>query len=95
MYAGGRPLWQLSIAVHDRTTGPVPVLRWSPTLHRVVEAARDRIMRGVGTDEPLIVPEGDELAAMIVTRQWRKPLRIDEVNRMAPTPEVRERRERP
>jgi hypothetical protein len=91
VYAGGRPLWQLSIAVHDRT-GPVAVLRWSPTLHRLVEAARDRIMRGVGTDEPLIEAVGE---GNMATRQWRKPLRIDEVNRMAPTPEVRERRGRP
>lgn len=94
MYAGGRPLWQLSIAVHDRS-GPVPVLRWSPTVHRRVEAARDRIMRGVGTDEPLIVPDGEEAAGLHVTRQWRKPLRIDEVTRLAPTAEVRERRGRP
>lgn len=52
-------------------------------------------MRGVGTDEPLIVPEGEEAALLQVTRQWRKPLRIDEVARLAPTPEVRERRGRP
>ena len=90
MYAGGRPLWHLSLAVHDRS-GPVPVLRWSPTLHRRIEAMRDRIMRGVGTDEALIP---DELPTR-VTRQWRKPLRIDEVARMAPTPEVRERKGRP
>ncbi len=54
----------------------------------------ERIMRGVGTDEPMI--EDPEEAAMLrSTRQWRKPLRIDEVNRMAPTPEVRARQGRP
>ena len=71
------------------------VLRWSPTDHRKVEAARDRIMGMCGTDEPLIEPEGEELAVLKATRQWRKPLSIQEVNRMAPTPEVRERRGRP
>lgn len=30
-----------------------------------------------------------------VTRQWRKPLAIEEVNRMAQTPEVRARPGRP
>jgi len=93
VYARGRPLWHLSLAVHQRG-GPVRVLRWSPTIHRRIEAARDRIMRGVGTSEPLIEPAGEELALLMATRQWRKPLRIDEVNRMAPTPEVRERRGR-
>jgi hypothetical protein len=94
VYAGGRPLWQLSIAVQGRR-GPVDVLRWSQTDHRRVEAARDRIMAMCGTDEPLIEPAGEEAALMMVTRQWRKPLSIEEVNRMAPTPEVRERRGRP
>lgn len=91
MYAGGRPLWQLSIAVHDRT-GPTRVLSWSRTLRRQVDAARDRIMRGVGTDEPLIEAIGE---GNVATLQWRKPLRIDEVNRMAPTPEVLQRTGRP
>jgi hypothetical protein len=54
-----------------------------------------RIMRGVGTHEPLIEPEGEEAAMLRFSRQWRKPLRIDEVNRMAPTPEVRRREGRP
>ena len=94
MYAGGRPLWQLSIAVHDRT-GPVPLLRWSAAEHHRVKIARRDIMRGVGTDEPLIMPTGEEAATLRVTRQWRRPLRIDEVNRMAPTPEVRAREGRP
>jgi hypothetical protein len=30
----------------------VTVLRWSATKWRKAEALRDRIMRGVGTDEP-------------------------------------------
>jgi hypothetical protein len=76
-------------------TGPVPVLRWSPTIHRRIEALRDRIMRGVGTDEALIVPDGEEAAALVATRQWRKPLRIDEIARLAPTPDVRARWGRP
>lgn len=45
-------------------------------------------MRGVGTDEEYVQE------AMLVSVHWRKPLRLDEVNRMAPTPEVRERQGR-
>lgn len=71
------------------------MLSWSPTIHRRVEAARDRIMAMCGTNEPLISPEGEELALLVRTRQWRKPLSIEEVNRMAPTMEVRERKGRP
>ena len=48
-------------------------------------------MRGVGTEEPLI---RDDYPTTI-SIQWRKPLSLVEVNRMAPTPEVRERRGRP
>jgi hypothetical protein len=33
----------------------------------------------------------DVLGANAVAVHWRKPLRVDEVNMMAPTPEVRER----
>ena len=94
MYAGGRPLWHLSLAVHNRS-GPVPVLSWSPITHRRIEALRDRIMRGAGANDAMIEPEGFELALLKVTRQWRKPLRLDEVTRMAPTVEVRERKGRP
>ena len=70
----------------------MPVLRWSLKLRREVEAARDRIMRGVGTDEALIEAVGE---GNISTIQWRKPLSIEEVGRMAPTPEARERKGRP
>jgi hypothetical protein len=59
---------------------------------RKVEAVRDRIMAMCGTDEPVIEAIGE---GNVVTMQWRKPLRIDEVARMAPTPEVRERKGRP
>jgi len=70
------------------------VLRWSLTDRRKVEAARDRIMAMCGT-QPLIEPEGEEAALLRVTQQWRRPLSIEEVARMAATPEVRERRGRP
>jgi hypothetical protein len=76
-------------------TGPVPVLRWSPTVVRKVEFVRDRIMDRCGTSEPLIAPEGEELALLKVTMQWRRPATLIEVNRMAPTPEVRARPGRP
>ncbi len=75
------------------------VLSWSPTTWRKVEAVRDRIFRGVGTDEPLIAEDLAELAAAFgrppCSMQWRKPLSISEVNRMAQTPEVRARQGRP
>ena len=63
----------------------MPVLRWSPTKLRKAEALRDRIMRGVGTDESWVIEHGS------ITVHYRRPLRLDEVNRMAPIPEVRAR----
>ena len=49
-------------------------------------------MRGLGTDEAYIM---EEMSAMLGERaisvHWRKPLRIDEVAQMAPTPEVKDR----
>ncbi len=82
---------------HQRRGSPVPVLRWSLTTHRAIEVARDRIFSRCGTDEPLYESGADEFPPghLQVTRQWRKPLRIDEVARMAPTPEVKERKGRP
>ncbi len=71
---------------------PVPVLRWSPTKWRKAEALRDRIMRNVGTDEPWVIEDmSDRLGLMAVAVHYRKPLRIDEINRMAPTNAVRSR----
>jgi len=64
-------------------------------MHRRAENIRDRLMRGVGTSEPFIEPVGEELAMIKSTRQWRKPLSIEEINRMAPTLEVRARPGRP
>ena len=66
---------------------------------RRIEATRDRIMRGVGTREPFIGEDVQEMAAALGTSpsamHWRKPLSIEEVNRMAPTEEVRTRPGRP
>ena len=56
---------------------------------RLVARARARLFEGIGTSEALIEERGT------VTLGWRKPLRIDEINRMAQTPEVRERKGRP
>jgi len=60
-----------------------------------MEAIRDRIMHNTGTDEPWYL-DAEFLADFPDARSanWRKPLRIDEVNQMAATPEVRERRGR-
>ena len=64
-------------------------------MHREAEAACQRIMAMCGSDEPLIEPEGEELAMLKRTRQWRKPLSIVEVAQMAPTQEVLSRPGRP
>jgi hypothetical protein len=56
---------------------------------------RDRIFARCGSAEPVIEPDAEERAVMLVTRQWRKPLSITEIARMAPTPEVRARPGRP
>ena len=78
---------------------PVPVLSWSPTIWRRAEHIRDRILRGLGTDEAIIA---DDIAAMAAAfgaspkaMHWRKPVSILEINRMEPTAEVKERRGRP
>lgn len=72
------------------------MLRWSPTKWRKAEAARDRVMRGLGTDEEYIMEEMTMmLGERAVSVHWRKPLRIDEIPRMAATREVRERPGRP
>lgn len=67
------------------------VLRWSPTRWRKMEAVRDRILFRLGTSEPVIPISGEERALAKTTMQWRKPLSIEEINQMAPTPEVRQR----
>jgi hypothetical protein len=56
-------------------------------------------MRGTGTSEPFIQEDVAAMAAEFGYQprsvQWRKPLSIEEINRMAPTAEVRERKGRP
>jgi hypothetical protein len=46
-------------------------------------------LRTLGTAEPLV----KEITTHAI--QWRKPLSIEEINQMAPTPEVRRREGRP
>lgn len=70
---------------------PVKVLRWSATTWRRMEATRDRIMFGYGTDEPWYLDEDWLESGERYTVQWRKPLSVSEVNQMAPTPEVLQR----
>lgn len=73
----------------------MPVLRWSPNDRRRIEAARDQLFRQIGTDEPLYEEDMRSLlGAQAVTVNWRKPLRIEEINQLAPTPDVRARRGR-
>lgn len=60
-------------------------------------------MAGVGSSEPLIETGRTELPKVAHllpgssprTRQWRKPLSIEEIAQLAPTPEVRAREGRP
>lgn len=61
---------------------------------RKMEALRDRLLFKVGTDELWFLD--DEFLSQFggVSAHWRKPLRIDEVNQMAPTLDVRERQGR-
>lgn len=63
-------------------------------MHRHAEAARDRVLRNIGTNK-VIEPAGAELASITSTRQWRRPLREDEIARLAQTAEVRARTGRP
>jgi hypothetical protein len=59
---------------------------------RKAEAARDNQTLGLGTTEPWFTEElTQDFGSAAVAVHWRKPLRIDEVNRLAPTPEVRAR----
>lgn len=92
-YAGGRPLWHVSIALMGRDgRGPVSVLRWSPSQWRKAEAAREATLRGAGTTEPWFMETlADTRGEQAVAAHWRKPLRLDEVNLLAPTAEVRAR----
>lgn len=62
-----------------------------------MEAIRDRLMFGCGTEEPWFFDAefyGD-FRDEAVAAHWRKPLRIDEVNQLAPTAEVIARPGRP
>lgn len=94
MYAGGRPLWHLSLCWQEDRK-PVSVLRWSPTRWRKMEALRDRLLFRCGSPEPVIPIEGEERTMALVTMQWRKLLSIEEVSQQAPTAEVRAREGRP
>lgn len=50
------------------------------------------MMRGAGTEEPWFQEDmTGELGEAAVAVHYRKPLRLDEVNRLAPTAEVRAR----
>ena len=64
---------------------------------RRMEGLGDRIMRGCGTEEPWFYDAEfyGEYQDEAVAAHWRKPLRLDEVNLMAPTVEVIARPGRP
>jgi hypothetical protein len=69
--------------------GPKPLALFTRQQLGKLEATRDVIMRFIGTKEALI-PEHRPSALT-----WRKPLSLEEINQMAPTPEVRARPGRP
>jgi hypothetical protein len=60
-----------------------------------MEAIRDRILFGLGSAEPVIAAEGEELALLTRSMQWRKPLSIAEIGQMGMTDAVRQRPGRP
>ena len=66
---------------------------------RKLEALRDRILSGCGTDEPWFLEDPKmfqgETGRVMISAQWRKPLSLAEVAQMAPTSEVRQRPGRP
>jgi hypothetical protein len=68
-------------------------------MRRRIEATRDRIFDMCGTTEAVIAVSDGEMTAEVgrefTSAQWRKPCSIEEVARLAPTVEVRERRGRP
>lgn len=75
------------------------MLSWSRATVRKVEAIRDNLFKGIGTNELIIMTDInlliEELGRDFTSLQWRKPLSIEEIARMADTPEVRERKGRP
>jgi hypothetical protein len=49
-------------------------------------------MRGAGTSEAWVTEERSaEIGERAIAVHWRKPLSVEEVARMAPTPEVKAR----
>ena len=83
-------MWHLSLSAHAPLgIGPLPLVRWTAGTFAKMQFIRDTIMQGVGTTEAFIPEKGT--SAM----HWRKPLSLEEINRMAPTPEVRARAGRP
>jgi len=58
-------------------------------MRRLIEATRDKLLIRIGTTEKLVEER------LLRSVHWRKPLRIDEINRMAQTVEVRRREGRP
>jgi hypothetical protein len=86
------------LALHPRSgVGiPVPLLRVSAAMWRKFEAVRDQVMLGVGTGEPWFYEDlRDVLGPIAVAAHYRRPLRLDEVNQLAATGEVRARPGRP
>jgi hypothetical protein len=75
------------------------VLSLSPSAVRHLEAVRDRILYRAGTSEPFVTDDPatveGETGVRMVAMHWRKPLSLEEVNQMAPTPAVRTRQGRP
>jgi len=65
------------------------VTQWNRENRRRIIVLRDGLLFPLGTREKLIQENTD------YAMQWRKPLSLVEINQMAPTPEVRERKGRP
>ena len=72
-----------------RNRRPAPLSSLDATTLRKIEAMRDRIMCGIGAEEPWVVERGG------IAMHFRRPLRIEEVNLLpADNPDVRARQGR-
>jgi hypothetical protein len=71
------------------------VVRWTAEHWQEIEAARDDIMRGTGTTEDWFREFSNPvLGHYAISVNYRKPLRVDEVNQMRQTVDVKQRRGR-
>ena len=80
----------MSISLRNPSTGrPVPLVRWTGNHWTRAEAIRDKVMAGLGTDEPFILETFEKQSG--IAPHWRRPLSVSEIGRMGVTDAVRQR----